>query len=69
MVLVGEIWAIAVQQTGLSGYEMSLIRVEHECYGVALEVEVELGVVACGPVGRCNSSYAELVSPTLVFIR
>ena len=25
-------------------------------------------VVACGPVGRCNSSYADLVSPTLVYI-
>ena len=32
MVLVGEIWAIAVQ-AGLSGYEMSLMRwVEHGCY-------------------------------------
>ena len=47
MVLVGDIWAIAVQQAGLSGYEMSLMRwVEHECYGVALEVEVELGMRA-----------------------
>ena len=64
---VGHSYKLAIW---LSDYEVGLMRwVEHECY-VVLCWRWRDGVseVACGPVGRCNSSYADLISTTLVYI-